>query len=82
MIKHGAELIVDRLEVHRRIGHAVFVRRFHDGVLPMENIYRLHIAHTFVTEIRQDLLLNNTALCYPSVLPDAVLQVILIDLVK
>lgn len=73
MIEHGAELIVDCLEIHRRIGHSVFVRCFHDDVLPMEHVHRFHITHTLVFEIRQNLFLDNTALCHPSVLPDAVL---------
>ena len=73
MIEHGTELIVDRLEVHRRIGHTGFIRRFHDGILPMENIHWLYIPHTFVAEVWQDLFLNDTALCHPCVLSDAVL---------
>lgn len=39
-------------------------------LLPMENIHQLHITHTLVSEIRQDLLLDDAALCNPCVLPD------------
>ena len=73
MIEHGAELIVNRLEVHWRIRHTVFVRRFHDGILPMEYIHRLYIPYSLISEIRQNFLLDDATLCDPSILPNVIL---------
>lgn len=82
IIEHGAELIMDYLEVHRRIGNTVFICCFHDCILPMQNIHRLHISYTIITKKSQNLFLNNTALSYPSVQPNAILQIVLVDLVE
>jgi hypothetical protein len=48
----------------------------------MEHIHWLHITHSFVPEIRQDLFLDDAALCDPIILTDTILQVISIDLVE
>ena len=82
MIEYGTELVVDRLEIYWRIWHVVLVTDRQHFILPVQHIYGFNITHPFASEIRQDLFLDDTVFSYPGVLPDTILQVVLVDLVE
>ena len=67
MIENGAELVVDGLEIHRRVGFTVLVLVVQHLILPGDNLLGGDVAHFELTEVGQQLGSDNVILGGPGV---------------
>ena len=67
VVEDGAELVMDRLEVHRRVGFTVLVLVIQHLVLPGDDLLGSNVAHLQPAEVGQQLGTDNMVLSGPGV---------------
>ena len=67
MVEDGAELIVNRLKVHRRIGLPLFILVVQHLILPGDDLLGGDVTHLQLAEVGEQLSADNMLLCGPSV---------------
>ena len=80
MIENGAELIVERFQIDRRIRISVLILAVQHFVLPCDDIFGLNIIDLSLPEIRENLRAENMILGMPGVFLDPTLHICRIGL--
>ena len=75
MVENGAQLIVERFQVDRRVGLAVLVPVVEHFALPCHDLFRANLAHFPLAEIRHQLLVEDMLFRPPGVLLDTAFHV-------
>ena len=68
MVEDCSQLILDGLEVNRRVGLSIFVARVDQLILPADNLLRSDAAHFQLAEVWQQFGSDNVVLALPGAL--------------
>ena len=82
MVEDCTQLILDGLEVNRRVGISVFVAIVDQLILLADNLLRSDAAHFQLAEVGQQLGTDNVILTLPGTVFDAVLTIFLVTFDK